>query len=678
MDVLYPIPDHIREEFNARKNDPQALQRPKTPWFRFISNAQPTSDGEQKEAVKILSGGTFDKGEESLRGGLGGQYSFERGDAARPEPGAESVSIEVKGSRIQITVNWKCWTPKQLEELAPYFLVPGMSCIIDFGWSTAPGRSVLDVADRSKRQELFQSGPSEGQPYRINPGSVENENLLHPFVRYERRGDSRYGIYVGTINNFDVSYNEQGGFDVSTKLLHHNEGMLQLRMRDQYRRREGVKKGDKKKPTFYEHVVKDGTLDKQINEDLDQGSTGGHLVQFGEETFMSWHYFEKKVLNPYVESVNRENPKIKFYHFDSRDSFASWYPNMLSTNEKKCITSGDNGSGNGLKVRGFKQKPSKDPTSTATDETVPSIPGGNKRLGYVYNMYINVGFLKDTAEQKENIMDTVETILRGCSDACFNIWDFSIEIEGNNLVVVDMNASPDDVDTAISKAYEFFPFTTDTVVQSFSFDFDLPKGLMSQMYIGSQTRETGSEKDGIYNNAKGTLQKLFGVDFVTDTVRDLKRAAPREEEPESGGKDSTQDRKSVTPLEKNLNEQFSNEQSLTQQPEDGVLRGSLRTGLDGYVFSDVGAELFKEQLLKDQDKNSPRNGTTPLPVNISLEFEGISGLRRFQTITVANLPRPFVDGVYMIKNVSHEISSDEWRTNVEANFVAPNPFSNDN
>jgi hypothetical protein len=241
-----------------------------------------------------------------------------------------------------------------------------------------------------------------------------------------------------------------------------------------------------------------------------------------------------------------------------------------------------------------------------------------------------------------------------------------------------MNASPDDVDTAISKAYEFFPFTTDTVVQSFSFDFDLPKGLMSQMYLGSQTRETGSEKDGIYNNSKGTIQKLFGVDFVTDTVRDLKRAAPREEEPESGGKDSTQDRKSVTPLEKNLNEQFSNEQSLTQQPEDGVLRGSLRTGLDGYVFSDVGAELFKEQLLKDQDKNSPRNGTTPLPVNISLEFEGISGLRRFQTITVANLPRPFVDGVYMIKNVSHEISSDEWRTNVEANFVAPNPFSNDN
>lgn len=679
MKVLYDIPEYVKEELEARRNNLQRLQQPKSPWFRFISNAQPgtietNQEGEDVvnygEDVKILQGGVFDKGDQTLKGGLFGQYSFERGDAARPEPGVESLDIKIEGSSINITVNWKAWTPNQLNNLAPYFLIPGMSCIIDFGWSTAPGRAAIDVSSLDARRELYQSGPNGEGPYRVDPNQV-SEDFIHPSIRYEKRGKAKYGVIHGHIQDFDVSYNEQGGFDVTSTVLGVNEAMLQLRMRNQYQRRESVEDGDEKKPTFYEYVKE--FLDKEVKDSLDRGGSGGNIARFGEDnTFISWQYFEEKVINPYISSIHRENNNIKYLYFDSRDSFGSWIPGLLSSDAEKCIVSPSTDStvAGDFKVSNFKQKPSLSVDNNRPDPNTQDIPANNNRLGYIYNLYVNTSFIKTVAEEEEMFISAIEKILNGCSDACFNVWDFTLEQEGSNIVVIDMNATAEDVNSAITTAYEFFPFTTESVVTDFSFNFDLPKSLTSQMYLGSQTTETKSEQDGIYNNAKGVLQKLFGPDFVRDTTRDLKRSAPFKKQTKGGSQESTQDKQLISPGNFEIQEQYSSgeESSFDRQ------RGFVPNDLQAYVVAGKAKEALKEKILRDTDKNSPRNAGISLPINVSLSFEGITGLRRFQTFTVANLPNPFNGGVYMVKNVSHSISTNDWTTTVEGNFVSPNPF----
>ena len=55
----------------------------------------------------------------------------------RPMPGIESISITSKGemqSLRKVTLSWMCPSLEDLDDLTPYWLSPGISVWLDWGW----------------------------------------------------------------------------------------------------------------------------------------------------------------------------------------------------------------------------------------------------------------------------------------------------------------------------------------------------------------------------------------------------------------------------------------------------------------------------------------------------------------------------------------------------------------
>lgn len=657
MELLYPIPEFVQTELDSRKDNSRRLQTPRTPWFRFISNVKP--DG--KPEGKILSSGTYEFGQTDPKGGFFEQYSTERGGALRPEPGAESVSIEYQDSYLDVTVKWKCWTSNQFEELIPYFMVPGNTVIVDFGWQDVPAGIELDVSNFDARRELFTAGKVKGKPYTVNPATSNENRPLFPIVRYEKRGQGRYAVFAGQINGFDASYNNDGGFDCQTKFTAPNASMLGLQIRNQYERRNANAK--KKKPTVFEYLWEDSESGTDFETALQsprqsQTSNGGNLVRIDEYSFMSWGFFEEEVLNKHM---GVEDDNIEMHRFSNKNTIVGYYPNLLSTDLRKCLVAPQGGAGNGLELSGFKETPF---------EGAPELP--SNRSGYLWNLYLNIDFVKQVFREETLIVDAIERILKDCSESCFGIWNFSVQIEGNMLTVVDLNSPIQSADEGKATAYEFFPYTTDTIVDDFSFNFNLDSVFQAQMFVGTQLNESGGEEDGIFNGQKGVLQEVFGN--ITDPVRqNLTRSGERKESP-TNSVPVVDDvlKKPLTDLDYSVQEDFQSDGTAT---EEEVKLGYKRASLDGYVYSSDEIDEFKEKILTDTSQNSPRNSNQVIPVTVDLTIQGISGIRSFQSLKIANLPRPFKGGIYQISTVSHEISKDGWTTSLSANFVTANPLS---
>jgi hypothetical protein len=86
------------------------------------------------------------------------------------------------------------------------------------------------------------------------------------------------------------------------------------------------------------------------------------------------------------------------------------------------------------------------------------------------------------------------------------------------------------------------------------------------------------------------------------------------------------------------------------------------------------AREIKQGLRKDTDEDSPVNANKNLPIDCSFELKGIGGLYKYQAFQVANIPDFLGEGLFMVKNVSHEITTDDWTTSVDGQFRTKNLF----
>ena len=76
-----------------------------------------------------------------------------------PPPGIVSVEANMQKERIRkITVNWKCYSFAQLEYMTPYFLTPGISLIVEFGWNLFNQQCLLDLKDTDLLKKLWVDG----------------------------------------------------------------------------------------------------------------------------------------------------------------------------------------------------------------------------------------------------------------------------------------------------------------------------------------------------------------------------------------------------------------------------------------------------------------------------------------------------------------------------------------
>lgn len=104
-----------------------------------------------------------------------------------PPPGIISIETSIQKERIRkATINWRCYSFAQLEYLMPYFLTPGISVIVEFGWSHFNHDSLINLKDENKLIELFHDGSE------LYDRAIQSNGM--------------YDVTFGIVTNFEFSY----------------------------------------------------------------------------------------------------------------------------------------------------------------------------------------------------------------------------------------------------------------------------------------------------------------------------------------------------------------------------------------------------------------------------------------------------------------------------------------
>lgn len=234
------FPDEIQSELNRRKTnrnftfidsekggwdnesgDWKTYRGPMTPWIRFCSNGAGKSAAKSTEMPigGIPEADYYDKQGFVLFGGKDfySGYGFNKnpGDELSlstigympdgtphtidndirtsnypihvPPPEIERISVTIQKELYRrATIDWVCFSPKQLEYMTPYFLVPNITCILEWGWNHFDPTSLLNLNNLVELKQLNN-----------NPYPLYTEHIL------KSRGN--YDILFGKITHFEWS-----------------------------------------------------------------------------------------------------------------------------------------------------------------------------------------------------------------------------------------------------------------------------------------------------------------------------------------------------------------------------------------------------------------------------------------------------------------------------------------
>lgn len=228
------FPDEIQGELNRRKvnrsfkfvngakgewdsadGDWTKYRGPMTPWVRFCSNGygrEFLDDGRTPNpnpkpgfvffgGKNFYNGYGFVKNSSGIQQGVIGYMPNEQGTPHLidndlqtsdypihvPAPEIEKISVTIQKELFRrATVEWVCFSKKQLEYMTPYFLVPGITCVLEWGWNHFDPSSLirLDKTDELKRLN-------------DNPYPLYTKNIL--------KSKGNYDVLFGKITHFEWS-----------------------------------------------------------------------------------------------------------------------------------------------------------------------------------------------------------------------------------------------------------------------------------------------------------------------------------------------------------------------------------------------------------------------------------------------------------------------------------------
>lgn len=236
---------------DSRTNDDVLYLTNKSAWIRLVSSVNVTSEDDlnyfrivtsettdlnagssitdQTSLAKnyVLFGGTskyLNKNSYGLRSGFGKDGSYGmlgineiRDFGYKPMPGITSVSIETQGRLGSVraaTINFKCWDKNQLDIIDALYFKLGFTMFLEWGHTyfyPSPGNSSKLDPDRIVSTELYSIDPFEN--------GLTKEEINIKIARNSRITEGNYDGMLGMVTNFNFTYNQDGGYDCTIKLL---------------------------------------------------------------------------------------------------------------------------------------------------------------------------------------------------------------------------------------------------------------------------------------------------------------------------------------------------------------------------------------------------------------------------------------------------------------------------
>jgi len=234
-----------RNSTSQRSNEEVLFLANKSAWARLISSVDITagSNPNSKPLTKfyeelglgstytnpqdlarnwILEAGTSIKSGQgiTLRSGIGAEGAYGLGGIAelgyRPMPGLSSVQVETVGrlgSLKQATINFKVWNMNQLNVVEALYFRLGYSMLLEWGHTQYFNNSTLTPPNGTFTNAANTFGLDD--PF----VGTDKTTVQQRIAKKARESSGNYDGMLGIVSNFTWSFNQEGGYDCTVKLI---------------------------------------------------------------------------------------------------------------------------------------------------------------------------------------------------------------------------------------------------------------------------------------------------------------------------------------------------------------------------------------------------------------------------------------------------------------------------
>jgi LAS superfamily LD-carboxypeptidase LdcB len=673
----------------------------KTAWVRLSSGVNTITDEEAQQyaaqegrgtikgsnvlaGTNILQGGLLDPNR-GLREGISTATPYNQQTAynnrpnstgIRPMPGITGLSIASKntyGTLREAEVQILVWTLEDFEIIERIYLRPGFTMLLEWGhtlYVRNAGNVERDV--KTVGNKFFKEGISMSQ-------------ILREIADLREQTDYNYEGMIGYVKNISWNYLPTGAYECTVNIISTGEILDSLKVGISPLLR-GIDPGEfapqsddegkeQRKSPYHFFFNK---LDKVTSEVVTKESLAGISPDLGSrlEDFTGFYkeiesedhpdapwYGDKKIkhywlplrvyldiFNKYVTQVDTSKAKtspdyqiVKFNTDYNKSSKFLTIPEHFSIDPTVCALA-------------YKHKL---PEGVSTDfgnisvifSNIDSNPPTNL-YDDVLNILVASPFVKgvldaslgEDYESSKGVTEILKEILSGINTALggINDLDLAFDEDENMYTIIDRNNTPKD------KSPELTLAGIDSIFTSINVNSKITNQIASQISIAAQG-STQSFTENVENILKWNPNVIDRVKPVRDpSEKDVKGQAALKQEKETEWEDWYDDVENFF----------------------GEFNGT------GYEDSDMQAAktLHKEYITYALYYQNTTTGDPPpgiVPVELSLQLEGIGGLKIGQTFTISSgiLPAKYQGKFgYIITGLNHSIDNNRWLTDIKTQF----------
>lgn len=606
-----------------------------------------------------------------------------------PSPILTSVDVEHHGRFGMLrkcTFSFTCYSREQFDKLQSIYLTPGTYILVQWGWSDTK-KETTETLDLYK---------------------LKDKNDAYKSVRkFIDDGKGMHDALLGIVSDFNVTLGEDGTIqctstlnsagamtvdillDNKTKSI--GKDFVRFAERNLFEFGQNIRfderssriesnVNDRKWARFNTIQTKTG-LDDETEIDLivlDTPDSGVRRQRVDEakeffetgDLFIRWDWFER-LLNEYFPSrlgVN-ETPfiwssKTPFNTVDDIDKYnipvfnPTKWANIPAVNDwnKQKVTS---------LWRSFRPSDVIIPNTPSggwvqdTDRwTTPQNGKSERKLstfnsgvfGNLAHVWVNWNsVVRQSFFTNDSIQSALTSILNILNDASGGMWDLQLlmnGLDGRCWRVMDINIGFDDGDKSnkISDQYLSFDYYTKSgVLSNVNITMNLPNALKTTMMIAANADDLDVEDGSNKTVDESKFRALRGM---------LNGWSDRWRQQKSSNDSNISNASSKWKQEINKAIIGVLQKAYFQQPTPNEKKHSIA--------------LIRETQSKMKSESSFFN--IPIPLDVSLTLEGLSGLEWGNGFVVKNLPSRYDnnDVVFQIKNVKHTIDEGGWNTEIDS------------
>ena len=203
-----------KEQKLYKDKDPSVFQ--KTPWVRLTSNATDVYVNKEKIdsdnwRLQLEGSGVLLSGWSDTTNGF--LYSSTRRNL--PKPGITGVNVKTRGklgSILNATINIQIPYEGDLEYIEKLYMVPGVTCLLEWGWSDYSG-NYLEIQDGDTIDSVKKRGIAK------TLGFDEDELFGESTDVDDFNSVGKCGSMVGVIYKFSYEAAQNGGYTATVELL---------------------------------------------------------------------------------------------------------------------------------------------------------------------------------------------------------------------------------------------------------------------------------------------------------------------------------------------------------------------------------------------------------------------------------------------------------------------------